>query len=111
MDYSGDDFYCDVALKGIIPIKKEYESEDVLAYHHTKPYWPVHIIVVPKKHIRSLEELSKETAILREIVEVLVVLSEKMNNEHGGARILTNAGKYQDSKHLHWHINSGEPIK
>ena len=53
MTYSGVDFYCDVALKGEIPLQKEYESEYVLAYHHTKPHWPVHIVVVPSLIYRS----------------------------------------------------------
>lgn len=112
MNYSGNDFYCDVALKGEIPLKKEYESENVLAYHHTRPFWPVHIVVVPKKHISSFITLTKEDEpILLEIIEVLKTLATKVEKEHGAARILTNLGKYQDSKHLHLHISSGEPIK
>lgn len=110
MKYTGNDFYCDVALKGKIPLKKEYESENVLAYHHTRPFWPVHIIVVSKKHISSFATLTEEdTPILLEIVEVLKTLSAKVEKEHGAARILTNLGRYQDSKHLHLHISSGEP--
>ena len=111
MNYSGGDFYCDVALKGKISLKKEYESDNVLAYHHTKPSWPVHIIVVPKKHIASFTTLSKEELpILLEILDVLKSLAEKVEKENGAARILTNLGKYQDSKHLHFHINSGEAL-
>ena len=68
MDYSGNDFYCDIALSGKIPLVKEYESKHVLAFHHTKPYWPVHIIVIPKKHIASFTSLSPEdTPIILEI--------------------------------------------
>lgn len=110
MDYSGTDFYCDIALKGLIPLEKEYESENVLAYRHTRPHWSVHIVVVPKKHISSFTTLTKEEMpILLEIIEVLKILAEKVEKEHGAARILTNLGTYQDSKHLHFHINSGEP--
>jgi histidine triad (HIT) family protein len=36
-------------------------------------------------------------------------VAAEVNLEHGGARVLTNLGKYQDSKHLHFHVNSGEP--
>src|SRR3989338_2003333 len=111
MNYSGNDFYCDVALKGTMALKIEYESERVLAFHHTKLSWPVHIVVVPKKHISSLAALQEEDVpLLLEIVEVLKALSSQMEREYGAARILTNVGKYQDSKHLHWHINSGEPL-
>ena len=112
MNYSGNDFYCDIALKGAIPLKKEYESDNVLAYHHTRPFWPVHIVVVPKKHISSFTTLSEEdTPILMEIIEVLKTLASKVEKEHGAARILTNLGEYQDSKHLHIHISSGESNK
>ncbi len=112
MSYSGNDFYCDVALKGEIPLKKEYESANVLAYHHTRPFWPVHIVVVPKKHISSFTTLSAEdTPILMEMIEVLKTLAAKVEKEQGAARILTNLGEYQDSKHLHIHISSGESNK
>jgi histidine triad (HIT) family protein len=111
-NYAGDDFYCDVALKGVVPLKKEYESDAVLAYHHTRPFWPVHIVVIPKKHIASFVTLSADDMpIFLEMVEVIKTLAAKVTAEHGAARILTNLGRYQDSKHLHFHVNSGEPLR
>jgi histidine triad (HIT) family protein len=111
-DYSGDDFYCDVALKGLVPLRKEYESEHVLAYHHTRPFWPVHIVVIPKKHISSFVTLSADDMpIFLEMVEVMKTLAAKVTAEYGAARILTNLGRYQDSKHLHFHVSSGEPLR
>jgi len=110
MDYSGDDFYCDVALKNAVSLQKEYESEHILAYHHTRPSWPVHIVVVPKRHIASFTALSSNDAsLLIELIHVLQTLGNKVEKEHGAARIVTNLGEYQDSKHLHFHISSGEP--
>lgn len=112
MTYTGNDFYCDMAVPGKVPLNKEYESDNVLAFHHTRPHWPVHIVVVPKKHIASFTALSAEDMpILLELVEVLKSIAAKVEKEHGAARILTNLGRYQDSKHLHFHINSGEPNK
>jgi histidine triad (HIT) family protein len=112
MDYSGNDFYCDVALKGRVELRKVYESARVLAYHHTRPFWPVHIVVVPKKHIASFTTLAAEdTPILLELIEVLKSIAASVDQEHGAARILTNLGKYQDSKHLHFHVSSGDPIR
>ena len=111
-NYSGDDFYCDVALKGLVSLRKEYESEAVLAYHHTRPFWPVHIVVIPKKHIASFVTLSADDIpIFLEMVEVMKTLATKVTAEYGAACILTNLGRYQDSKHLHFHINSGEPLR
>ncbi len=109
MEYSGNDFYCDVAIAGKIELKKEYESDNVLAYHHTRPHWPVHIVVVPKKHISSFTTATMaDEAVLKELLQVVQALAKKVETEHGAARILTNLGTYQDSKHLHIHINSGE---
>ena len=111
MDYSGDDFYCDVALKGLVELRKEYESEAVLAFHHTRPFWPIHIVVIPKKHIASLTSLTEtEKPILDEMIEVIKKLARKIEVEQGAARVLTNLGQYQDSKHLHIHVSSGEPL-
>ncbi len=58
------------------------------------------------------KELSEEDMpILLEIVEVIKKLAAKVQKERGAARILTNLGEYQDSKHLHFHISSGEPLR
>jgi histidine triad (HIT) family protein len=112
MDYKGTDFYCDVALAGKLSLVKEYESDSVLAYHHTKPFWPVHIIVTPKKHIASFTTLGAgDEGVVRELLVVLQTIAKKVENENGSARILTNLGAYQDSKHLHFHVNSGEPLR
>lgn len=52
--YDGPDFYCDVALPNIGQLNLVHDGDAVLAYHHTRPYWSVHIVVVPKSHIASL---------------------------------------------------------
>lgn len=112
MEYSGEDFYCDVALAGAVSLEKRYESDHVLAFNHTNPYCSVHIVVIPKKHIASLTALSpEETPILLEILDVLKVLAKEVQEEFGAARILTNLGEYQHNKHLHFHISYGEPLR
>ena len=52
-----EDFYCDEVLSGRTEVQKVAETERVLAYHHTRPYWPVHIVVIPKVHVPSLVDL------------------------------------------------------
>ncbi|MBV9159399.1 MAG: HIT domain-containing protein [Candidatus Kaiserbacteria bacterium] len=112
MKYTGNDFYCDVALKGKEPIEKEYESDQVLAYKHTRPHWETHYVVVAKKHIDSFSTLKAADApILSEMLEVARKIARKLEKEEGGARILTNLGEYQDSKHLHFHVTAGEEIE
>ena len=106
------DFYCAEALSGRTPIQKVLETETVLAFHHTRPYWPVHIVVIPKKHLPSLLTLTPEDdALLLELFAAIKQIAAQVVAAHGGARVLTNLGQYQDSKHLHFHINFGEPLR
>ena len=106
----GDDFYCDEALSGKTPISIVHETNNVLAFHHTRPYWPVHIVVIPKKHIPSLVDLGGyPMELVHEVLEVVREISKDVTEKHGAARVLTNLGHYQDSKHLHFHVNYGDP--
>lgn len=112
MDYHGTDFYCDVAIPRKIPLKVVYEDDDVLAYHHTKPFWPVHIVVVPKRHIPSLLEITgSQIWILNRVIAQCQIIADSLVKEYGAARVITNLGKYQDSKHLHFHVAFGNPLK
>lgn len=104
-----EDFYCDEVFSGKTPVEKVFETDRVLAYHHTRPFWPVHIVVVPKEHVASVLEVDND--LLVEIFDVVKQVAAKVYQEHGAARVLTNLGEYQDSKHLHFHVYSGEKIK
>ncbi len=107
-----DDFYCDEVLSGRTPVDAVIETPNVLAYHHTRPYWPVHIVVIPKRHIASLMTLQSEDApLLAEMVQVIQQVAAQVVADHGACRVLTNLGRYQDSKHLHWHVSAGDPLR
>jgi len=106
------DFYCDEALSGRTPINKVLETERVLAFHHTRPFYPVHVVVIPKRHIGSLLTMQREDdGILVELIAIVRQVAAKIVEEHGACRVLTNLGDYQDSKHLHWHVFFGEPLR
>ena len=51
------DFYCDEVLSGRAAVDVVAETPEVLAYHHTRPFWPVHVVVIPKLHVPSLTDL------------------------------------------------------
>lgn len=88
------------------------ETENVLAFYHTKPFWETHIVVIPKRHISSLLTLEKpDESIFLELFETVKKVAAQVVEEKGAARVLTNLGKYQESKHLHFHINSGKQIR
>jgi Diadenosine tetraphosphate (Ap4A) hydrolase and other HIT family hydrolases len=107
-----DDFYCDEVLSGKTEVNVVRETDNVLAYHHTRPFWPAHIVVIPKRHISSLLTLEQsDNALLLELIGVVREVAQQIVSEHGACRVLTNLGEYQDSKHLHWHVCSGDPLK
>ena len=104
-----EDFYCDEVLSGKTQVEKVFETGSVLAYHHTRPFWETHIVVIPKKHVDSV--LTVEKDLLNELLDVVKTVAAKMVGEKGAARVLTNLGDYQDSKHLHFHVYSGAETK
>lgn len=104
------DFYCDEVLSGRTPVNVVRETANALAYHHTRPFWPVHIVVIPKRHVPSLVDLGDaDESLLHELLAMVREIAREVLAEHGAARVLTNLGRYQDSKHLHFHVNSGDP--
>jgi histidine triad (HIT) family protein len=106
-----DDFYCDEVLSGRTPVDMVCETENVLAFRHTRPSYPVHIVVIPKRHINSFVTLPLEDdGLLVEMLRVIQQVAAHTAAEHDGCRVITNIGKYQDSRHLHWHIVAGEPL-
>src|SRR5690348_7951318 len=107
-DYRGDDFYCDVAIPRTDALDVVFEDDDVLAFHHTRPYWQTHIVVIPKKHIASLTTVTREDAeLMARLFTVVQSVARDVEHSAGEAAVLTNLGRYQDSKHLHIHVHSG----
>jgi histidine triad (HIT) family protein len=107
-----EDFYCDEVLSRKTVVEVVHETSNVLAYHHTRPFWPTHIVVIPKRHVSSLLTLEESDApLLLELIAVVQKVAAEVVNEHSACRVLTNLGKYQDSKHLHWHVSAGEPLR
>lgn len=103
------DFYCEQVLSGKTRVRVELETERVLAFHHTRPAYPVHIVVIPKRHIDSLTALTQaDDALLLEMLGVVRQVAARVLEQCGAARVTTNLGAYQDSKHLHWHVYSGK---
>ena len=103
-----EDFYCDEVLSGKTDVEKVFETDSVLAYHHTRPFWETHIVVIPKTHVDSL--LTVDNELIVALLDVVKKVAADVLKEKGAARVLTNLGEYQDSKHLHFHVNSGPVV-
>jgi histidine triad (HIT) family protein len=106
------DFYCDQVLSGRVTVERIVETDHVLAFHHTQPYWPVHIVVIPRRHIASLAALEPaDLAIVQNMLAVAADLCRRVTAEHGGCRLSTNSGTYQTTKHLHFYIHYGARVR
>ncbi len=102
------DFYCEQVLNGKTPVQVVAETSGVLAFYHTKPSYPSHIVVIPKRHIPSLLAVQEEDSpLLTELLSVVRQVAEQTVKQYGACRVITNCGEYQDSKHLHWHVVFG----
>lgn len=107
-----DCVFCKIA-NGEIPSKKAYEDDRVLAFYDLDPQAPVHILIVPKEHIQSVEDITEEnSAIVAHIFEVAAKLA-KENNLEKGFRVVSNVGKDggQSVPHLHFHLLGGRSMK
>ena len=107
-----NDFYCDEVFSGKTPVEVVFETESVLAFYHTRPFFETHIVVVPKRHVASLLTLKEsDRELLIELFDTIKKVALQLNIEKGAARVLTNIGDYQDSKHLHFHVYHGKQIR
>jgi histidine triad (HIT) family protein len=107
------DFYCDEALSGHTPVEVVLESQQVLAFHHTQPSYPVHVVVVPRRHVASLAELDvvgEDGSLAIELLDIVRRVSTMVTDDFGACRVITNLGRYQESPHLHFHVVSGPPL-
>ena len=109
-EYTGADYYCDVALPYPDRLAIVHDGKAVLAFHHTRPRYDTHIVVVPKAHITSLTTLTEaDEPVVRELLRVVLEVTRMIEQSQGKARVITNVGHYQESKHLHVHVVSGDP--
>ncbi len=102
--------FCKI-IKGEIPSKKVYEDEEILAFEDINPAAPIHILVIPKKHIESLAHLEKEDeSVIGKIYSVINKIAEDKGFKQEGYRVIVNCGKNggQEVMHLHFHLLAGQ---
>jgi histidine triad (HIT) family protein len=104
--------FCKI-VAGEIPSEKVFESEEIIAFKDINPQAPVHILVIPKKHIDGADTLEKEDA---ELAGKLILAAARIAGQFhlaSGYRIVTNIGKDggQTVRHLHFHLLGGEKLK
>jgi histidine triad (HIT) family protein len=105
------DFYCDEVLSGRTAVNKIIETDEVLAFHHTRPFYPAHVVIIPKRHVSSLLALTEDDDhLLLQLIGIIREVAAEIVQAHGACRVVTNLGEYQESKHLHWHVVFGNAL-
>ena len=104
--------FCKIAA-GQIPSRKVYEDDEILAFHDINPARPVHLLVIPKRHITSLATAGGADAPL---LGRMLALAHRLATEQGspdGFRLIINTGRigHQEVQHLHAHVVGGaDPV-
>lgn len=107
-----DCLFCKIS-KGEVPSTKVYEDEDIYAFNDINPVAPIHILVIPKKHIASLKDMKKEDEVLvGKIYGVINKIAEEKSFKEKGYRVIVNCGKEagQEVMHLHFHVLAGTKL-
>ena len=104
-----DCLFCKI-IKGEIPSTKVYEDEYVYAFNDIEPQAPVHVIVVPKIHIKCANDINAENSIyVAKIYEACAKIAKESGISEKGYRIVNNCGEHggQTVGHIHFHLTGG----
>lgn len=99
------DWYCEDVLSGKIEIRRVWEDERVLAFHHTNPTAEIHVVVIPKAHVPSLlDPLALDGELLSSMVLAIQNVARALGLDQTGFRVQANAAAPGVTPHMHWHI-------
>lgn len=104
-----DCVFCKI-VEGSIPSRKVFENDKVMAFYDIKPAAPVHVLIIPKKHIASLNDVEAgDWELVGEIGRAAQQLAKELGVADSGYRLVNNCGKDggQEVFHLHFHLMGG----
>lgn len=107
-----DCVFCKI-IKGEIPSEKVYEDEETIAFKDIQPAAPIHILVIPKKHIATLLDVKEEDShLIAHIYQVINKIAKDMKIDKEGFRVIVNCGKDagQEVMHVHFHMLAGRKL-
>lgn len=103
-----DCIFCKIA-NGEIPSNKVYEDDKVVAFYDLEPQAPVHVLIIPKEHIASADEINESnSALVAAVFEAAAKIAKELKLDNG-YRIVNNCGECagQTVKHIHFHLMGG----
>jgi histidine triad (HIT) family protein len=107
-----DCIYCKI-IEGALPSKKVFENELVIGIHDIKPAAPIHVLLIPKKHIPSMNDVKAEDLkYISEIHSAAQIAAKELGVSESGYRLINNCGpdSGQEIFHLHYHLLGGERL-
>ena len=108
----GDCIFCKIINKEI-PANVVYEDNEIIAFKDINPVAPIHILVVPKKHIKEITDLTEEDEnVIGRIYTVINKIAKDNNIDEKGFRVIINCGEDggQVVKHIHFHLLGGKKL-
>lgn len=109
---SNECIFCKIA-SGAIPAEKLHEDEDILAFKDINPAAPVHVLIIPKKHIPTLNDIEADTSVLvGKMMLAARSIAKKLQVSENGYRVVVNCNREagQEIFHLHAHLLGGRPM-
>lgn len=107
-----DCIFCKIVSRQI-PSRIVYEDDSILAFHDIDPKAPVHVLVIPKQHISSINEVTQENShVIAHIFATMPRIAQQLGVKDSGYRVVVNCGKDagQAVNHLHYHLLGGRSL-
>lgn len=106
-----DCIFCKIT-RGDIPTKFVYEDEHVVAFPDLHPKMPVHMLIVPRLHIATMNDFPNEPALAQSMMHAVQQVARDCKIDANGYRTIinTNADGGQEVYHLHWHVLGGRAV-
>ena len=105
--------FCAIA-EGKIPAKVIFRDNDIVAFHDVQPQSPTHILIIPKRHVSSLNDLSAgDAGLVGRLILTAKEMAERMGCAQPGYRLVLNCNRDggQSVFHLHLHLLAGRPMR
>ncbi|MCI0471290.1 MAG: histidine triad nucleotide-binding protein [Candidatus Aminicenantes bacterium] len=105
--------FCKIARKEV-PADIVYEDKDIVAFYDLHPLAPVHILVIPRKHIASIADISKEDVpLIGKLIFTAKRIAEDLKISKNGYKLLFRVGEHggQEVGHIHLHLIGGTRLR
>ncbi|MGH2492374.1 MAG: HIT domain-containing protein [Candidatus Limnocylindria bacterium] len=99
------DWYCEDVLSGNLPVRKVFEDQRVVAFHHPYPETEIHVVVIPKVHVASLlADGARDGELLSSMVRAIQHSAVHLGLDTAGFFVRANAAAPGVTPHMHWHV-------